>query len=127
MDCAIRRPGFDFWKQVPGEQVEADLYTPGVASLAKSYDGEQNVLVLVLSELVTKAMKGSVVEGRRYCALKTELDAELSQIMDDSQPAWDAYMNSLTLVKNKRYDMRRQNYRPTHEQLGQLRTLKADF
>jgi hypothetical protein len=34
MDCAIRRPGFDFWKQIPGEQVEADLYTPGVASLA---------------------------------------------------------------------------------------------
>jgi hypothetical protein len=127
MDCAIRPPGFDFWKQVPGEQVDADLYTPGVASLAKSYDGEQNVLVLVLSELVTKAMKGSVVEGRRYRALKTELDAELSQIMDDSQPAWDAYMNSLTLVKNKRYDMRRQNYRPTHEQLGELRTLKADF
>jgi hypothetical protein len=85
------------------------------------------VLVLVLSELVTKAMKGSVVESRRYRALKIELDSELRQIMDDSQPAWDAYMDSLRLVKNKRYEMRRQNYRPTHEQLGELRTLKADF
>jgi len=84
--CVDRGPGFDGW-HVCQTGSDDNIFTDGDAILSRTFDGERNVLALVLSKKGYTAMRNSVMEGRRYRKTKREIDADLEKINEDLQPA----------------------------------------
>jgi hypothetical protein len=67
--------------------------------MSRTYDGEKNVLSLVVSRRLFEAMHNSVSEGRRYREMKKQIDAELDVIDQDAEPAWEEYKTAITNFK----------------------------
>ncbi|KAI4638428.1 hypothetical protein J4E93_009981, partial [Alternaria ventricosa] len=96
---------FDEW-HVCQTGSDKDLFTDGDAILSRTYDGQKNVLSLVLSRRVFEAMRNSVIEGRRYRKTKREIDADLEKINDDAQPAWNEYTAAINDLKAAKWNSR---------------------
>ena len=119
-DCADRGPGFDEW-HVCQTGSDKDLFTDGDAILSRTYDGQKNVLSLVLSRRVFEAMRNSVIEGRRYRKTKREIDADLDKINNDAQPAWNEYTAAINDLKAAKWNSR---FRSASRMLAERRSLK---
>jgi len=124
--CAKRRPGFSFWNSTREKDMK-EIFTPGVSALAKAYDGKKNVLVMVMSESAMEVTQASVMEGRRFRAVKHQIDSDLNALMKGLQPALRSYMEALASLKHKKRDIRRQGDRVSRRQKSQLWCLQADL
>jgi hypothetical protein len=103
------------------------IYTPGVSALAKAYDGKKNVLVMVMSQSAMEVTQASVMEGRRFRAVKYQIDSDLNALMKGLKPALRSYMEALESLKHKKRDVRRQGDRVSRRQKAQLWQLQADL
>jgi len=69
------------------------MFTPEVAFFAKSFNGQDDVLVRVSSKRLLEAVKGGGYRDR-----KAAIDEELENIPNDSRLAWEIYMRSVDRV-----------------------------
>jgi len=118
--CVDRGPGFDGW-HICQTGSDDNIFTDGDAILARTFDGEQNVLALILSRKVYTAMRNSVIEGRRYRKTKREIDADLDKINEDAQPAWNEYTAAVNDLKVAKWNSR---FRSPSRMLVERRSLK---
>ena len=82
--CADRTAGFDFWHVAQTGDTD-DVYTTGESAFARTFDGEDNILMMIVNKDLMKDIKESVAEGRRYRATKTEIDAAAVQLQLDNR------------------------------------------
>ncbi|KAH6865674.1 hypothetical protein BKA58DRAFT_442447 [Alternaria rosae] len=95
------------------------------ATLSRTFDGEKNVLALVLSKTVYTAMRNSVIEGRRYRKTKREIDADLDKINEDAQPAWKEYTAAISDLKVAKWNSRFRSPSRMHAERRSLKEAKG--
>lgn len=123
-DCADRGPGYDGW-HVYQTGSDEDNFTDGDAILSRTFDGEKNVLALVLSKSVYTAMRNSVIEGRRYRKTKREIDADLDKINEDAQAAWKEYTAAINDLKVAKWNSRFRSPSRMHAERRSLREARG--
>jgi hypothetical protein len=125
----LRAAGFDLWEadEPEGGDDDDDDFTPGNSTLAKTYNGKKIVKTLVFAKSVYLSIKGSVIEGRRYRATKVRIDSEMDQIVTESQPAWDDYIQSLNKLRRLKHLVAAQACPATFEQKEQHASISAEF
>jgi hypothetical protein len=62
-----------------------ELYTTDLATLARAFDGEENVMIMVINRELIVEIKASVAEGRRYRATKIEIEEAARKLQRDNR------------------------------------------
>ena len=104
-DCADLGPGYDLWHACQTAP-DADIFTEGDSVLSRTFNGQKNVLSLVVARELLNAMRNAVTEGRRYRRTKKQIDVELDAINEEARPTWQVYIRAIAEVKQVKKDLR---------------------
>ncbi|KAF2242193.1 hypothetical protein BU26DRAFT_584327 [Trematosphaeria pertusa] len=98
-----------------------DLYTYGPAMITQNYDGEREVLSLLLSHDLMQRMKASIIAGRRFRGMKAEVDEELRQVKLEANFRYGRIMRTSTEIEVVKEQTAKENDGPTEEQRARLK------